>query len=325
MENIHLHTGMPTFFGDKRYYTFNRHLRDTFGEKVFKVSLDAGFTCPNRDGTVGYGGCIYCSPRGSGDFAGKKSLSIREQFAFVKEMMAKKWPQARYLAYFQAYSNTYAPVTRLQEVYEEALCEPGVVGVSLATRPDCLPGDVLDYLGELNRRTYLWVELGLQSIHDRTLKLIRRGHDYATFLNGVEKLYRRGIRVCVHIIIGLPEEGPEEIMATAREVARMPVQGVKLHLLHVLRGTALATLYDKRPFPLLSQKQYISLVADILEILPPQMVIHRLTGDGPPDDLIGPMWSRKKWEVLNAIELELVSRDSWQGKYHLSAGRQAVL
>ncbi len=316
MTTVKGETEWPSFFGDKRYHTFNRHLRHIFGEKVFKVPLDAGFTCPNRDGTVGYGGCIYCSPRGSGDFAGNKTLPIHEQFAAVRNMMVKKWPRAKYLAYFQAYSNTYAPLARLREVYEEALREPGVVGLSLATRPDCLPPDVLAYLRGLNQHTYLWVELGLQTIHERTLALIRRGHDYPTFLRGVQALYEGGIRVCVHIILGLPGEERADMLATARAVAGLPVQGIKLHLLHVLRGTTMANLYNKKSFPLLTKEQYVSLVADILEILPPEMVIHRLTGDGPPDDLIGPLWSRKKWEALNAIDRELTCRDSWQGKYH---------
>lgn len=300
--------------GEKRYYTFNRHLRDTFGGKVFKVSLDAGFTCPNRDGTKGWGGCIYCSPRGSGDFAGAVTHSIEQQFSEVKERMQKKWPKALYLAYFQAYTNTYAPVSELRKLYEEALRQEGVVGISLATRPDCLPEEVLDYLEELNNKTYLWVELGLQSIHDRTMEWVKRGHSYAEFLEGVAALHARGIRICVHIILGFPGETYEDMMATARAVAALPVQGVKIHLLHVLKGTPLAKLFQKEPFPLLTIEEYVSLAADILEILPPGMIIHRLTGDGPPDDLIAPLWSRKKWEVLNAIDQELVNRDTWQGK-----------
>lgn len=300
--------------GEKRYNTFNRHLRDTFGEKVFKVSLDAGFSCPNRDGTKGWGGCIYCSPRGSGDFAGAVTHSIEKQFSEVKERMRKKWPKALYLAYFQAYTNTYAPVCELRKYYEEALRQEDVVGISLATRPDCLPGDVLDYLEELNQRTYLWVELGLQSIHDRTMEWVRRGHTYAEFLEGVAALHARGIRICVHIILGFPGETYEDMMATAKTVAALPVQGVKIHLLHVLKETPLAKIYEKRPFPLLACDEYVSLVVDILEILPPDMIIHRLTGDGPPDDLIAPLWSRKKWEVLNAIDQELGNRNTWQGK-----------
>ena len=298
----------------KRYSTFNEQLRERFGGKIVKISLDAGFTCPNRDGTLGKDGCVYCSERGSGDFAGDQRLSIPGQFFEVKERMKNKWPSAQYIAYFKAYTNTYAAVKRLREVYEEALAEENVVGLSISTRPDCLPENVLDYLEELNQRTYLWVELGLQSIHGRTLAWIGRGHDYAQFLKGLEQLRARGIRVCAHIILGLPGETKADMMETAQAVAQLPLQGIKIHLLHVLKGTPLAAIYQHVPFDLLTKEEYVLLVVDILEILPPEMVIHRLTGDGPPDDLIGPLWSRKKWEVLNAIDAELERRVSWQGK-----------
>lgn len=298
----------------KRYHTLNEHLRDRFGEKVFKVSLDAGFTCPNRDGTLGRSGCVYCSERGSGDFAGDQKLSVHDQFIQVAERMKKKWPSAKYIAYFQAYTNTYASVERLREVYEEGIAEEKVIGLSISTRPDCLPEDVLDYLEELNRRTYLWVELGLQSSHDRTMEWIKRRHNYSQFLKGLEQLRSRGIQVCAHIILGLPGETKTEMMETAQAVADLPLQGIKIHLLHVLKGTPLATIYQHEPFKLMTKEDYVSLVVDILEILPPEMVIHRLTGDGPPEDLIGPLWSRKKWEVLNAIDAELERRDTWQGK-----------
>jgi hypothetical protein len=298
----------------KRYYTFNEHLREKFGGKIFKVSLDAGFTCPNRDGTLGQGGCIYCSARGSGDFAGEQGLSIHDQFLEVTDRMQKKWPRAQYIAYFQAYTNTYAPVERLRAVYEEALAEDNVVGLAISTRPDCLPEDVLDYLEELNQKTYLWVELGLQSIHDRTMELIERGHNYVQFLKGLDLLHSRGIQVCAHLILGLPGETKAEMLETAQAVAKLPLRGIKIHLLHVLKGTPLAAIYQCEPFELMAKDDYVSLVVDILEIIPSEMVIHRLTGDGPPDELIGPRWSRKKWEVLNAIDAELVRRDTWQGK-----------
>jgi len=297
----------------KRYHTFNEDLREKFGEKIFKVSLDAGFTCPNRDGTLGRDGCVYCSERGSGDFAGEQGSSIHNQFIEVTERMKKKWSKAKYIAYFQAYTNTYATVERLREVYEEALTEENVVGLSISTRPDCLPEEVLDYLEELNQRTYLWVELGLQTIHDRTMEWIKRGHNYAQFLKSLDQLHSRGIRVCVHIILGLPGETKTDMLATARAVANMPLQGIKIHLLHVLKGTPLATMYQRQPFDFMTKDDYVSLVVDILEILPSDMVIQRLTGDGPPDDLIGPLWSRKKWEVLNAIDAELERRDTRQG------------
>ncbi len=298
----------------KRYHSFNQHLRSVFGEKVFKVPLDAGFTCPNRDGTLGREGCIYCSARGSGDFAGEKELSIPEQFEQSRSMMTQKWPKANYIAYFQAYTNTYAPLERLKEIYGQVLKLPGVVGIAIATRPDCLAEDVLDYLEELNRSTYLWVELGLQSIHQKSLDWIGRGHDYAIFLKELTELTQRGIQVCGHIILGLPSENKEDMLATAHAMAALPMQGIKLHLLHVLKGTPLAKIYQSDPFPLLAKEEYITLIVDVLELLPTDMTIHRLTGDGPPNDLIAPLWSRKKWEVLNAIDAELERRDSWQGK-----------
>ena len=298
----------------KRYRTLNQELRDRFGKKVIKISLDAGFTCPNRDGTLGKEGCIYCSERGSGDFAGNRELSVQAQFAQVKERMKKKWPAADYIAYFQAYTNTYAPVAELCEAYEAALAEDQVVGLAVSTRPDCLPPEVLAYLEELNGRTYLWVELGLQSVHDKTLTRIKRGHDYGQFLRSLEQLHVRGIQVCVHIILGLPGESREEMLETARSLAGLSVSGIKIHLLHILRGTPLAAIYQSRPFPLLTKDEYVALVADILEILPQEMVIHRLTGDGSLPDLLAPAWSRKKWEVLNAIDAELERRDSRQGK-----------
>lgn len=304
-------------WGDKRYHSWNYHLREIFGEKVFKVALDAGFSCPNRDGTVGRGGCIFCSARGSGDFAGARNLDLKQQFRTVRDQVRSKWPKAKYIGYFQAYSNTYGPAGRLRALYEEILHETDVVGLSVATRPDCLPDDVVAVLAEMNNKTYLWVELGLQTIHERTLALINRGHSHATFVEGVDKLRRCGIRVCAHIILGLPGENREDMLATAREVARLPVQGVKIHLLHVLTGTPLLKMYEQGEFDLLDRESYVNLVVDILEILPPEMVIHRLTGDGPPEQLVGPFWSRRKWEVLNAIDAELVRRDSWQGKAYM--------
>lgn len=311
----------PLLWGDKRYHTWNYHLRQTFGHKVFKVMLDGGFTCPNRDGTVAIGGCTFCSARGSGDFAGLRKHDLERQFQEVKERQHKKWPDAKYIGYFQAFSGTYAPVEDLREMYEIILQQEGVVGLSIATRPDCLPDDVVDLLAELNQRTYLWVELGLQTIHEHTARLINRGHDYACYVEGVEKLRRHNIRVCSHIILGLPGEDEQDMMETARAVAGLDVQGIKIHLLHLLKKTPLVKLWQEGGLQFLSKEQYIRLVVDILEILPPDMIIHRLTGDGPPDLLIGPMWSLKKWEVLNGIDAELKRRNSWQGKYYLKSDR----
>ncbi|NME97706.1 TIGR01212 family radical SAM protein [Aneurinibacillus aneurinilyticus] len=304
----------PLLWGDKRYHTWNYHLRQQFGEKVFKVMLDAGFTCPNRDGTITTGGCTFCSARGSGDFAGWRRDDLVTQFNEVKGRQHKKWPDAKYIGYFQAYSNTYAPVDVLRDYYEIILQQENVVGLSIATRPDCLPDDVVELLAELNKKTYLWVELGLQTIHESTSQLINRAHDTACYYEGVEKLRKHGIRVCSHIIFGLPGETEEMMMETAQAVAHMDVQGIKIHLLHLLRKTPMVKQYEAGLLKFLEQDQYVRLIADALEILPPEMVVHRLTGDGPPDLLIGPMWSRKKWEVLNAIDAELKQRDTWQGK-----------
>jgi radical SAM protein (TIGR01212 family) len=304
----------PLLWGDKRYHTWNHHLRQIFGQKVFKVPLDGGFTCPNRDGKVAVGGCTFCSARGSGDFAGNRRDDLIKQFNEVKERMHTKWPEAKYIGYFQAFSNTYAPVETLRELYEPILAQEGVVGLSIATRPDCLPDDVVEYLAELNERTYLWIELGLQTIHEKTSKLINRGHDFACFVEGVEKLRKHGIRTCAHIIHGLPGETEEMMMQTVEACANMDIQGIKIHLLHLLKNTPMVKQYEAGLVKFIEKDQYIRLVADSLEILPPDVVIHRVTGDGPPDLLIGPMWSTKKWEVLNAIDDELKRRNSWQGK-----------
>ncbi|RHB51689.1 TIGR01212 family radical SAM protein [Exiguobacterium sp. AM39-5BH] len=301
-------------FGEARYHKLNEAYRREFGGKVFKVPLDGGFTCPNRDGLVSKGGCTFCSDDGSGDFAGNACDPIAVQFSEVKARLHRKWKHASYIAYFQAFSNTYAPVARLRELFEPALEEEGVVGLSIATRPDCLPDDVVDYLAELNERTSLTVELGLQTIHDVTARKINRGHDYKTFLEGLDKLRRRNISVVVHIINGLPGETTDMMLDTAREVAKMDVQGIKIHLLHVLKQTPLARQYEKGLLELMDEATYVSLVCDQLEVLPPEIVIHRLTGDGPPDLLIGPTWSRHKMSVLNAIDAELMRRDSFQGK-----------
>lgn len=307
------------FDNNKRYHTWNYYLRNTFGEKIFKVSINAGFTCPNIDGKVAYGGCTYCSKEGSGDFAGNPKDNLIKQFEDIKEMMLKKWPSAKYIGYFQAYTNTYAPLEVLKEKYETILEQEDVVGLSISTRPDCLEDDVVEYLGELNERTNLWVELGLQTIHDSTSKIINRGHDYKTFLEGVEKLKAKNIKTVVHIINGLPGEDYNMMMETAKAVADLNVHGIKIHLLHVIKGTPMSRMLEKNMMTLMTKEEYINLVCDQLEILPPEMVIHRLTGDGKKEDLVGPLWSLKKWEVLNAIDDTLKTRDSYQGiKYSTS-------
>ena len=300
---------------NKRYYTYDYYLRRTFGGKCAKLPLDAGFTCPNVDGRCGRGGCIYCSDRGSGDFAPEASLSVAEQIRRQKELFARKWDVSRCIAYFQARTNTYAPLSVLQEKYEAALAEEGIVGLNIATRADCLPPDVVDYLARLAERTVLTVELGLQSSSDTTAARINRGHDFATFCHGFSALRSASpkIGICVHLILGLPGEDDETMMQTVRDVAALHPDQVKIHLLHVLQGTALARMYENGLYEPLSRDRYIRLVADALELLPPDIVIGRLTGDGAADDLLAPLWSRKKTTVINDIDKLLYARNSCQG------------
>lgn len=308
-------TSTPLLWSDKRFHTWNTEMREQFGNKVFKVTLDAGFTCPNRDGSIAKGGCTFCSARGSGDFAGSRRDDLVTQFNHIRDRQHQKWPHAQYIGYFQAYTNTYAPVKQLREYFEIILQQPGVVGLSIATRPDCLPDDVVDYLAELNERTYLWVEMGLQTIHESTSELINRAHDSQCYEEAVAKLRARGIRVCAHIIYGLPQETHEMMLDTGRAVAQMDVQGIKIHLLHLMRKTPMVKQYEAGLLRFLEKDEYIKLIVDTLEILPPEMIMHRLTGDAPRDLLIGPMWSLRKWEVLNGIDDELKQRDTWQSKY----------
>ncbi|WP_462411255.1 tRNA modification radical SAM protein MnmL/YtqA [Neobacillus sp. Marseille-QA0830] len=305
----------PYAADDKRYHTWNYHLRQQFGHKVFKVALDGGFDCPNRDGTVAFGGCTFCSASGSGDFAGNRADDLVTQFNDIKNKMHTKWKDGKYMAYFQAYTNTHAPVEVLREKYETVINMDGVVGLSIATRPDCLPDEVVEYLAQLNKRTYLWVELGLQTVHERTAQLINRAHDFQCYVDGANKLRKHNIRVCSHIINGLPLEDHDMMMETARQVAKLDVQGIKIHLLHLLKGTPMVKQYEKGMLEFLTMDDYVNLVCDQLEILPPEMVVHRITGDGPIDLMVGPMWSVNKWEVLNSIDAELKRRNSWQGKY----------
>ena len=305
------------FDKNKRYHTWNYYLRQKFGEKIFKVSLNAGFTCPNVDGTLGYGGCIYCSREGSGDFAGNPNDNLRKQFDEIKAMMLKKWPNAKYIGYFQAFTNTYAPLEVLKERYETVLGFEDVIGLSISTRPDCLPDDVVDYLAELNERTNLWVELGLQTIHDETSDIINRGHTYQDFLDGFKKLKDRNIKTVVHIINGLPGEDKEMMIQTAKAVADMGADGIKIHLLHIIKDTPLRDFLNNGQIVPMEQEEYINLVCDQLEILPEEMVIHRLTGDGKRDELLAPLWSLKKWEVLNRIDDEMKRRGTFQGSKYV--------
>jgi radical SAM protein (TIGR01212 family) len=298
---------------DKRYHTLNYFLREKFGEKVFKISLDAGFTCPNRDGKLSTGGCVFCSPRGSGDFAGT-AKNLIEQFNEVRRMMNKKWKSGRYIGYFQAYTNTYADVPTLREKYYSILNLEDVVGIAIATRPDCLPAEVLELLEEINAKTYLWVELGLQTIHERTARLINRGYGLDAYIASVRELKKRNIEVVTHAILGLPGESKQEMFQTVDFISNTGTQGIKLHLLHLLKDTRLVEMYRSGEFRMMSMEDYVQAIVDCIERIPEDMVIHRITGDGPRDTLIGPRWSLKKFEVINAIEHLLMDRDTWQGK-----------
>lgn len=306
---------MKTWDG-KRYNNLNYNLRKKFGDKVFKISLDAGFSCPNRDGTISTGGCIFCSSRGSGDFAGINKDLVK-QFEEVKAMMQKKWSSGKYIAYFQAYTNTYADINTLRERYYSVLKLEGVVGIAIATRPDCLDGPVLDLLEEISKEKYLWVELGLQTINEGTAKLINRGYELETYIRAVKELKKRNIEVVTHVILGLPGEKKADVLDTIDFVANTGTQGIKLHLLHVLKDTRLNKLYDEGSLAIMSKEEYVDLIVDCIQRLPEAMVIHRITGDGPREILIAPKWSLKKWEVINAIEHEMMERSTWQGEKYV--------
>lgn len=298
---------------NKRYHTLDYFYKNKFNSKVFKVSLNAGFSCPNIDGTVGYGGCIYCSSSGSGDYAGNPNDNLVKQFNTVKEIIHKKWPEAKYIGYFQAHTNTYAPVNVLKEKYETILKLPNVVGLNIATRADAISDECLDYLTVLNKKTYLTIELGLQTIHESTTKLINRCHTLECFEKMVKKLRDRNINVVVHIINGLPYETKEMMIETAKYLNKLDIQGIKIHMLHILKGTKLAKIYNEKPFHVLTKEEYIDIVCDQLEYINENIVINRITGDPSIDDLIEPNWLVKKFCVLNDIDKEMVKRDSYQG------------
>ena len=299
---------------NKRYYTLDYFYKEKFKSKVFKVSLNAGFSCPNKDGTKGYGGCIYCSKLGSGDYAGKVEKSLTEQFNEVKKIMLNKWPDSKYIAYFQANTNTYAPIKELKEKYEEVAFLDNVVGINIATRPDSITDECLDYLDNLSKKTYLTVELGLQTIHEKTSKLINRGHSLKCFEEMLTKLRNKNINVVVHIINGLPYETKEMMLETVKYLSNLDIQGIKIHMLHILKDTALANLYQKDNFHVLTRDEYVEIVCDQLELLKEDIIIHRVTGDPNPNDLIAPTWLIKKFGVLNEIDKEMARRDSYQGK-----------
>lgn len=299
---------------NKRYHTLNYFYKTKFNSKVFKVSLNGNFSCPNfKNGN----GCIFCS-HGSGDFAGNKEDDLVTQFNEVKTMMEKKWPHAKYIGYFQANTNTYAPLDILKEKYETILKLPNVIGLSIATRCDAISDECLDYLEDLSKRTFLTIELGLQSMHDKTLKLINRGHDLKSFDECVKKLKQRNINVVVHIINGLPFETKDMMLATVKYLNSLKIDGIKIHMLHVLKNTELEKLYNETHFHILTKEEYIDIVCDELELLNEKIVIHRITGDPTKEDLIEPTWLLKKFCVLNDIDKEMVRRNSCQGKRQIN-------
>ena len=301
---------------NKRYYTYDYYLKKTFGGKCAKIPIDAGFTCPNIDGRCGVGGCIYCSARGSGDFAAS-GLSVTEQYRVTRERLSSKWSTARCIPYFQAHTNTYAPTSRLRELFEEALSLPDVVGLNIATRADCLEDETVAYLAQLAERTTLTVELGLQSTNDQTAALINRGHTFAEFVAGYGKLRAASNRIgiCVHLIFGLPDEDESTMLRSVREVAALQPDQVKLHLLHVLHSSRLGEIYERGEYQPMERESYIDVVTKALTLLPPETVIARLTGDGMAEDLLAPEWSRKKVSVINDIDKRMYELDLWQGKY----------
>lgn len=302
-----------TFWNEKRYYSLDYYLKQTFGEKVYKVSLHGGMTCPNRDGTLDTRGCIFCSSGGSGDFAAPLFSSVTEQINHAIEgIRSRKTVGNKFIAYFQAFTNTYASVDYLRPLFMEAIQHPSIVALSIATRPDCLGEEILILLEELNKIKPVWIELGLQTCHEKTAQFIRRGYSLSTFEQAIQQLHHRSIEIIVHVIIGLPYETKEDLLYTINYLSKLPIQGIKLQLLHILKGTDLANyLHD---ISILTLEEYIDLVILCLEHLPQRIVIHRITGDGPKELLLAPLWSSKKKLVMNRINQALAERNTWQGR-----------
>lgn len=300
----------------ERYYSFNRYLQDRFGVKVYKVTLDAGFTCPNRDGSVGWGGCTFCNNEGfsvNSRADRRKTKSIEEQLQEGMAFKSRRYKARKFLAYFQAYTNTYGSVDHLKDLYDRALSFPDVVGLSIGTRPDCAGDEVLDLIEGYARRTEVWLEYGLQSAHDRTLELINRGHDFACFVDALNRTQGRNIHICVHVVLGLPGETRDDMLETARLLGRMEFQGIKIHLLHILRNTVMERQYQRGELRLMEQEEYASLVVDFLEWIPPHVTIHRLSADAPPGSLVAPQWCLNKASVLRSIHEEMDRRHFKQG------------
>ncbi len=301
-------------WGEKPYHSLDYELKQRFHGKVYKLTLNGGMSCPNRDGKISYGGCIFCSEGGSGDFAAPACLSIPEQIQDAKKRLSQKRPADQYIAYFQAFTNTYGPLEHLRKIFTEAIEDPQVVLLSVATRPDCLPEEVVALLAELNKKKPVWVELGLQTIHEKSARFIRRGYPLEVFTDAVNRLHAQGIEVVTHVILGLPGESREMMLETVTFLNDLPIQGIKLQLLHVLEGTDLAAYYKTHGFPVLTEKEYVSLILTCIEHLRPEITIHRITGDGPKELLIAPLWSSAKRSVLNHIHHEMKEKNCWQGK-----------
>jgi len=300
---------------DKRYNDFNIYLRDIFGCRVQKITIDAGLSCPNRDGTLSKKGCIYCNSRGSGTGAYAKGLSVTQQVIGGKKALSRRYGAKKFITYFQSFSSTYAPFQKLQRLYDEALSVEDVVGLSIGTRPDCVSEPILKLLQQYAENYLIWIEYGLQSCFDSTLALINRGHDFACFQKAIKKTKNRGIKICAHVILGLPNEKREQILQTAKVIARLGIDGIKLHLLYVVKGTELEKLYQDGRYTCLRQHEYVDLVCDFLELIPGNVVIQRLTSDPHLKELVAPAWSLKKAETLSMINDFLEKRDSWQGKF----------
>ena len=300
---------------DKRYNDLNSYFRSIFGCRVQKITIDAGLSCPNRDGRISTGGCIYCNTRGSGTGAHAKGLSVTDQILAGKMALSRRYKAKKFIAYFQSFTNTYAAIDTLKSLYEEALAIDDVVGLSIGTRPDCVDEPVLKLIESYAKTHLIWIEYGLQSMHDKSLALINRGHDFQCFKDAVDATLNRGIKICAHVILGLPEEKRSHIIETATTIAKMGIDGIKLHLLYVIKGTKLEKLYQQGTYKCLEQQEYVNLVCDFLERIPGDVIIQRLTGDPHPEELVAPQWSVKKTQTLSLIKETLEKRDSWQGKF----------
>lgn len=298
---------------NKRYHTYNYYLKNKYHQKVAKVALNADFTCPNRDGTKGYGGCIFCSSSGSGDYAGNVHDHLEKQFQTISQVMKRKWPECAYIAYFQANTNTYGPLDKIKKMIASFLNKEDVKGIALATRPDCLNEEIVQYLSTINKQKDVYIELGLQTIHEQTSKLINRGHTFQEFLDGLALCRKHNLEVCVHIINGLPFETKEMMIETAKTLGQLDIQALKIHMLFVVKNTKLQQMYENHEFNMLSRQEYIDIVVEQLRYIKPEIVIERLTGDGKIDDLIAPLWSIKKVTILNDIDKKMKELDIYQG------------